>query len=59
MTIAWTLLCHACGFKFEKKGWFIGMRFGVGGLPNWAWYYLRCPQCNRRHWNKLVRVLAE
>ena len=51
-----TLLCAECHTAFEKVGWIVGMRAGIGGIPGYAWYYVKCPNCNHRHWNKLVHL---
>ncbi|MGA2626493.1 MAG: hypothetical protein ABSF63_05440 [Candidatus Bathyarchaeia archaeon] len=51
-----TLLCAECHTPFEKIGWIIGARAGIGGIPGYAWYYVKCPTCGKRHWNKLIHL---
>ena len=40
---------------FERIGWIMFPRAGIG-LPGYAWYYVTCPNCNQRHWNRLVHL---
>jgi hypothetical protein len=52
-----TFHCPRCDLDFMKTGWIIGPRAGFDWIPHWAWYYVKCPNCNERHWYKLVQLV--
>jgi hypothetical protein len=46
-----------CELDFIKTGWIIGPDLGFGWIPHWVWYYVKCPNCNERHWYELVQLV--